>query len=396
MPTNYIDTIQLGRKAQIFVKKEDIPGTIQYPVVADLIVPSGMGEFNQVPSYTDSTEIRDSRSLYDRFQDQNPAGSWNLPMYCRPSGTAGTKPDGDVLLEAAFGKGESLSTPDRYVYSLVNTDHITMSIFFAYQDMIFAILGATANEFKTNLVNKGAVNFNFAGGFMTALWAGKAEIASAATDTVTFSTEADTQKFRPGMKIQFYDVSATTWFSNTNAGYLIEAVNESAKTLTIDPDVSEFTPDALDLVQGWLPTGVEAGDPIAARTGTVEFDTPVVKLLSVDYTLNNNFSYMEDEISTEDYPTAFVADKRSVTAACSIYLRTDDLPYFRKGQKQTKVVLVMKAGDTAGSMIELKIKNAVGNVPAVSGDIQKQLAIEFKGLATDAATPEDETELKFI
>jgi len=57
------NNIQLGRTASVFVKAETTAGTIAYPSAAtDLIVPSGACEFNQQPSYTDSTEVRNSRS----------------------------------------------------------------------------------------------------------------------------------------------------------------------------------------------------------------------------------------------------------------------------------------------------------------------------------------------
>jgi len=384
--------IQLGREAQVFVKKETYKGTYAFPTATDLIIPAGGGEFNQPISLTDSAEVRDSRSLKDQFRDMTPAGNWSLPMYCRPSGTKGAKPDGAALLEAAFGN-ETISAGSSVTYTLGN-DLPSISITVKMKDMVWALVGASVNELRAALTNKGAINLDFSGGFMKLMWAGKAEIASASGTTVTLDDLADTQKFRPGMRIQFYDVSETTWFHNSGEGYTITAVDETGFTLTIDPTITEFTPAADDIVQGYIPTGTEVGEPIQARTGTCEMDTTAVPIVSMDMTLTNNIAYMEDEISTDEYPIDYIADRRSVKASATLYLRTNDLKYFRRAQLQTSVALTIKGGDTDGKKMELSIPYAKGDFPAISGDLQKQIAVGFTGVCS--ANYEDELSLKFL
>lgn len=384
--------IQLGREAEIFVKAETTIGTYAAPAATDFIVPSGAPEFNQPVSLTDSTEVRDSRSLKDQFRDMTGAGNWSIPMYCRPSGTAGTPPDGHALLKAAFGT-ENISSGSSVTYTLA-TDLPSVSITIKMKDMVWALVGATVNELKASLTSKGAINFDFSGGFMKLLWAGKAEIASHSSGVVTLDNLVDTQKFRTGMKVKFYDVSTTTWFTNSGSGYTITNVDETNFQVTVTPSVTEFTPAADDIMQGFVPTGTEVGTPCQCRTGTCEMDSVVVPIINLDMTLTNNTQYMEDEVSSDEYPTAYVSDRRSVKANATLYLRTNDLKYFRRAQLQTSVDLAMKGGSAAGSYVELTIPYAKGDFPAISGDLQKQLAIAFTGVCS--ASYEDEVNLKFF
>lgn len=386
------NTIQLGREAEIFVKAETTIGTYAAPAATDFIVSSGAPEFNQPVSLTDSTEVRNSRSLKDQFRDMTPAGSWSIPMYCRPSGTAGTPPDGAALLKAAFGT-ETISAGSSVTYSPA-VDLPSVSITIKMKDMVWALVGATVNELKAALSSKGAINFDFSGGFMKLLWAGKAEIASASGTSVVLKSLVDAQKYRVGMKVQFYDVNTKSWKTNSGSGYAITAIDEDTFTLTISPSVSEFTPAADDILQGFVPTGTEVGTPIQARTGTCEMLTAAVPIITMDMTLTNNTQYMEDEVSTDEYPTAYVSDRRSVKANATLYLRTNDLKYFRRAQLQTSVALEMLGGDTAGSKIEMVIPYAKGDFPAISGDLQKQLSIGFTGVCS--AAYEDELTLKFL
>ena len=134
---SYENRIQIGREVAVFAKKETTVGTLIYPTSTDFIVPAGQCELNQAASYTDSEEVRNSRSLIARFRDKNPAGSWSIPMYCRPDGVAGTQPDGHALLRAAFG-GEEISAGSSVTYSLTMENALdTLSLCFGFDAKIY-------------------------------------------------------------------------------------------------------------------------------------------------------------------------------------------------------------------------------------------------------------------
>jgi hypothetical protein len=159
MATTVVDKIQLGRELNVFVKEETTAGTLIKPIATDLVIPSGSPDFNQVPTYTDSTEVRDSRSKTTRFQDMTPAGTWSLPMYCRPSGTPGTAPDANALLKA--GMGSVTTATSSVVYSPSSDDIVTLSLFVGFKDMVFQMVGCTVNQIQASLSNAGAVGIEF-------------------------------------------------------------------------------------------------------------------------------------------------------------------------------------------------------------------------------------------
>ena len=97
MADSYNNVVQLARKIQCFAKAESTRGTLVWPDAGDYIIPAGTPDWSQVPSYTDSVEVRDSRSRRNRFRDQNPAGSWSFPVYPRPAGSLGVVPQEAVV-----------------------------------------------------------------------------------------------------------------------------------------------------------------------------------------------------------------------------------------------------------------------------------------------------------
>jgi hypothetical protein len=96
--------IGLARKHKVFVVKETTTGTLKFPADGDLILPAGNAKINQNPEFKDSDELRDTLDIIDQFPNARPAGSWSIPMYFRPSATAGLQPQGGPLFESLQGK----------------------------------------------------------------------------------------------------------------------------------------------------------------------------------------------------------------------------------------------------------------------------------------------------
>jgi len=383
--------IQQGRTVQFFSKVETEKGVLICPTATDFNVIAGQPDFGQQSSFTDSTEIRNSRSLVDRFQDQRPAGSWSVPMLVRPSGTAGTAPDGAAMLEAAFGT-EDIVTDTSVTYSFtMDNDLPTLTIAIGYADVAWWLVGATVNELKLTLTNKGALQLNFSGGYMWDCYAGYTELDDSTGGGASVElASGEAVKFTVGALIQFYTGDA--WDDNEDAGYEITAINYDEDTLTLGTSAPALSTG--DLVKYYLPASpTEVGESIECRTGTVEFDDVVTKVTSCEATLANNNSYLEDEISSDDNPTDFVSDIRSIKAATNIVLRTDDLIHFRNSRANTQVKIEILGGDEAGKYMAFNIPQAVGDTPAMSGDLQRTAALNFTGLGTTSL--EDEATLVF-
>jgi hypothetical protein len=386
--------IQLGREATCFAVEETTSGTLEHPTATDMVIPSGAIDFNQQPSYTDSTEVRDTRTKTVRFLDQNPAGTWTLPMYVRPSGTAGSVPDGHVLFYAAFGSTTTYAGSS-VTYTPANDDHISMTVYIGMKDMVFALVGCTVNELRVALTNKGGVNCTFSGGFMTMKWAGKADTTAESAGVFTVSAD-DAKMFTVGMKLKIWDASAGAYY-NSGAGYLISAVGATSVT---SADPGAYTWASGDWIEGYLPTGTEVGSAIEARTGTCSFDggSTDVPVISADFTLTNNIAYLEDEISTNVYPTTYIATMRDTMCTTQLYLRTDDLNYFKDSgllasADKVQADVLLTGGDTAGAQIDIALPTCDGSVPALSGDNEKIISIDWQGLGT--TTYNDEAKITF-
>lgn len=386
-----VNRIQLAREQVVFAKKETTAGTIVYPASTDLLTVAGAIQFNQQPSYTDSPEVRDSRSLKDRFVDKNPAGQWSVPQLARPSGTAGTAPDGDVLFECALGTKTTVANTSVAYTPAKDLSSFTLAV--GMRDMVYWMTGATVNDLKVSITNKGAIQFDYSGGFMAMIWAGAAELSAYSSNVVTLNAAGDYMKYKAGAKVKFLDATDGTWKTNSGAGYTILSVSSAENKITLTSAVSEFTPAAGDHVFGFLPTGTEVGEPVECRNAVVKFDAVEVPIKSCDFTLSNAVKYEEEEISTAEGPTAYIADRRSVVAATSLWFRTNDLKYFRKALDRTEVAMLIIGGTVAGNIITISIPHAVGSVPAIAGDLEKELAIDFVGLAS--ASLEDEVSITF-
>ena len=442
------NNIQLGREAEVYVCLESpsAPGTLTWPdangltavslagvagydpAYASLKLPAALyiastGNFNQQPSFTDSEEIANTRSLTNRFVDQAPAGTWDFNVYARMLATRGTTypalnnstnfygPDAHLLYLAALGGYQYLATAIDSPSGLKVHKYFpamqlpSLSIFFKYNDMVFACAGATVNEMKASITNKGAITWAFSGGFMRMRWIGKVALYlgnsgaawTSETKKLTLATAGDYRYFAPGMKFQIYDESANGFVANTGANggtvFTISTVNSADNSITLDSgDNMSYTAASGDYVSPWLPVSNKRADSVVleARDGSVYFDSVGVNILSSDVTLTNNVKYQEDEVTTDDYPVSYIADRRNVTAATSLYFRRQTLPYFLKGYDKEHIefsfygVPPTAAQHTSGASYNamlLHMPKVLGGVPALSGDLERQLAIDFTATA---------------
>lgn len=403
------NNIQLGREIEVYavLEPEGSEGTLTYPATdgtdAETGVPAALyvassPNFNQQPSFTDSEEIANTRSLTDRFVDQAPAGSWDFNVYARMNSVTATKPDAHNLYLAALGGYEYMNPGTHSPGSLAVHKYYpamtlrTMTIFFKQNDMVFAASGATVNEMKASLTNKGAITWAFSGGFMRLRWCGKVDAGTGASgtgQTLTLKTAGDYRYFSPGMKFQIYDGSASGYVANSGANggtvFTIKTVNSGDNTLTLDDDDTVTFTGAdgdSDYIMPYLPTSNKSGtsEILEARDGSLYFDEIGVNILSSDITITNNIKYQEDEITTDDYPVSFIADRRSVSANSSLYFRRQTLQYFQKGYDRETIEFQMlgvpPAGTAANAML-IHMPKLLGGVPALSGDLERQLAIDF-------------------
>lgn len=118
--------IGLSRNQRVFIALEATAGTLEWPIATqDYIRPAGNATVNQNPAFVDSEELSSTLDLLDQFQNALPAGAWEVPLYVRPSGTVGTRPQGYDLFKSLQGTiGTSAMTLNGAITISIATMHV--------------------------------------------------------------------------------------------------------------------------------------------------------------------------------------------------------------------------------------------------------------------------------
>lgn len=379
--------IILSRQHKIFCAAESTPGTLVYPAATDLVIPAGNGTISQVPSYTDSEEIKDSRSLMDQFEDARPAGKWQFPMYLRPDSTLGNKPQAAAVFKALFGQ-EAVNAGTSVVYSLASSLP-SLSMWVKYGDVVLFAAGATVDQMQVGVTRKGAVKLTMSGGFMYMGWCGVSALSAAIDGTgtpVTSIPVVKASRFVQGCHISIGNDD------NGGAGYEVTDVDTSTNTLTISPGCDTAQSSGAE-VKAVLPAGTEVGSPVEMRKCSIQLDGVDKKLMSIDCSVVNNIKYLEEEISDQEYPTAYIPDRRAVSGKLGVLFREDDLDYFALGYAGTENALSIIMGDSAGHRATLAMPRTRLTVPDVNPQSPTvQLSMDFTSLGQSG---EDEVTLTF-
>lgn len=357
--------IGISRQQRIFLVKESTRGTLEFPDTdgsAVETIASGDGVMNQNPNFTNSSEIRNTRDVLDRFVDARPAGSWNFPTYMRPSGTAGDIPQDDVLYECFFGD-KTVNDGTDVTYSQALTKP-SFSMWLKKGHTVFFAKGCTVNQLSPNVTNSGGVNQEWSGGLMWMGWCAPDALSSDAAASDTDIVVEDAKKFSVGARIY----NSTTDDDNSGDGYEITAIDVDTDTLTLGTGISDsggWSTD--DVIEPFLPEGTEVGSPLANRTTTVDVGTDTGKTIqSLNLTLNDPVQYIEDEVSTDGHPTEYLETERDYSGTLNLYFRKADAKYFYEGFADTEIDVLIKYGDTAGKKAELNLPQTSIQVPEVS------------------------------
>lgn len=95
--------IALGRETVLFIATETTVGSAIYPEAVDTVMLIDSGSFSQQITMLGNEEKRDSRTRQAPIPGRYPPGDFNFTTYLKPSGTAGTKPEDEVLWYCALG-----------------------------------------------------------------------------------------------------------------------------------------------------------------------------------------------------------------------------------------------------------------------------------------------------
>ena len=348
--------IAIPRETQVFIKLETTAGTLVTPDALDAIIVAGAGDFNQKPSYTNSPEIQDTRDVLARAQDMAPPGTWSLPMVCRPSGTQGDPPLGDVLYECLQGTKDEQAT---YVDYTQATSKKTFSAWWKVSHTVFFLRGCTVSNARIAGTNKGFPIVEFSGEFAQMGWVGSNALSTNATSGAATIAVDNGKHYRAGGMIYNY----TADDDNGGSGFVISSISND--TLYLASVITEdWTTD--DEIKPWLPTATpHTSSAIESRTTVVEFDDVALNLKSVNLDIQDPYTYLTDEITTTGYPTTAAEGERAISGSMSVVFRASDLQRYYDGYEasDTDVKIEIIFGNTDGSRCTFTMNQGRIEVP---------------------------------
>jgi len=351
------NTIAIAREQEVFVVAEVTKGTPVAASASDLIVAAGFGSVTQQPTFTDSPEIVNSRDILERFQDQIPAGDWSFPIIARPSGTAGTAPNGDVLYESLMGtKTTTSGTSVAYSPALTKP---SFTIWLKKGHTVFFATGCTVGKADLKIEPKGAVTWSMSGNFMQLGFAGTDALDGTASAADTDITVDDAKKFTVNSMIQLANDD------NSGAGYKVTAVNTSTNVIDISPALAVGDSDGA-AVTGFLPTGSQTSSPLENRNSVVKIASSTLPVKSASLSITDQPFYIDDEISDDDYPVDYVETQRDIPVDLELYFRENDLKYFHDGLEGNEQAIEILCGSTTGTIMSVTGSKCVLSVPAVT------------------------------
>ena len=292
------------------------------------------------------------RMMYDRITWSNErtktAGKFSIPFAMR--GLGGTT-------IAAHTSGATGSVKSTFFHQKKNGVK-TLSIWMVRDHVVLGMSGCMVTENSVNVNNEGAVMFTLSGNGMRLHWCGTMD--SGTTDAAAAQIIVDDiAKVSPGVRIY----NATKGLDNNGAGYTVTAINETTKTITIDPVMNVAIGDEL---KGFLPqTAIPIGTPVQSKFTNFVVGETSSKVRSTDISFSTPRPFFSDEVGTE-YPEDFGFDKRSTTFTMNIYFRRDDAGWIQKGMSQNYFESYVTFGKD--KEVYILLPRCSSGSPSITGD----------------------------
>lgn len=356
-----MNAITLRRNLTVFVMPETTAGTLVVPSASGLLIPVGLPIINQTPSYTDSDEIKNTRDTLGRFQDRMGVGTWNLSVYSRPSGTAGSAPQEANLLTTLLGL-ETVTASTSVAYTQM-MEKPSVSIWVLYDNTLRFCAGATASDLKISAETKGALKLDFSGEFMTSGVVGTQGLAAAVVALDTTATCDDASCFSVGGLVEFYNVSADSVDDNSSAGYTVTAVDVNTNVITVSPAIASAFSIG-DVIRPFLPAGTEVGTPIENRKSIININSVATNVTKFDISINDPAVYNDSEIAPIE---SYISDRRKIDGSISLLMRQNDAKYFIDNLNDgMQVPLSLVLGTEAGSIVTVSMPTCAVDVPTIT------------------------------
>lgn len=388
MPTVLPQTLAVDRETKLFAKKETTFGVGVKPAAADFALTVGDGAITQSRTFISDAQKRNTFSRLNRFAARYEPGAFSFPIYVKPSGTLGTKPEGAILYEALFGR-ETVTASTKVEYFLLRTSDTrpSVTLWFNQGHWVYMCWGAVVNQgqfsVKAGNGDDALAQLALSGLFAELRWTGTDELAVAIPSTIapgeTTFTAKDASKFSVGSYLQIGSLD------NAGGGFEVTAVNYTTRVVTFTPGIISTAVAVDSVVKPWLPAGTELGNPVHGRLGTAQRGTTNLPLISTEVSLDNKIKFLNEEKNGKDFADRFIHEAaREVQATAEVYFDADTAKYFREHTQGTRADIVVPVGDTAAKRFRLTLKNVELDHPNLSGTAPKVQRLAGPALASTA------------
>ena len=381
MATVLPNLIAFDRECLLFAKEETTFGTEIKPTAADQVLIAGDGSMSQARGYITDAQRRDTLSQITRIAGRFEPGTCSLPVYLKPSGVLGTKPEGAALLKALFGREVvTASTKVEYFLLRLIDTRPGLTLWLKKGHTVFRGIGCIINEGRFPLragnQDDAVGQVAYSGLIGEVRWTGTDELAANAASAATSLTVKDAKKFTVGSYIK---VAAN---DNGGAGYQVTAVNIGSNLLTITPGLTGAQ-STDDVVSPWLPTGSELGSPVHGRLGLATRGGVTLPLTGGEMVLRNNIKFLNEEKNGLDFPTRFVhGQARQVDVNAEVYFDANQSRFFHDAQQTVRADVAFPWGNTPAFRYTLTAKNVEINPPELSGNEEKILRLNGQAFAS--------------
>lgn len=342
-------------------------------------------------AFTRSQERRGSASVQGEIQGME-SGKWSARCYLRTA-AAGTAPPMDRLLRLVNGQAPTLVTSTSATYALSdNALSIRLARYIA-TNLYEHISGAIVEQLDVEVTGGSEPVLTFSGSYSRYSWVvgGAAATGSVATGASTF-TLATTSRGKVGAGVRV-NIGADT---NSGAGYLITAVDQSTGVCTFSPVLAGggSTNPAITPVVATPSYG--SGTIRGGIENTATIDSTAYGVTSAKISIKTGFHLLTKEI-TSRRATGVARGLREVTVDIKAYYRDEGLARFRGRAFDglTSAVTLRVGQTTAGAGADFAM-------PAVRLDVQpievpeaEEAMIKFSGVARMSSASNDELSIAF-
>lgn len=369
-------TIPIGRKGQVFLKKEAAYGTEETLTATEALrhieVAFGFNPYNRITS----PEKKQSPGPVNRFDRKKTAELGNLVALMRPSGVLGTLPEIDPLLEAALGSVVDASAVDTTFSGTPTTT--TGSV-----DAVGALAKGDAVLIGTSHTDSPHVRILTAVSGSDLTWAPALPAAPVAADTckggLTYKLTTD---LAVSLTIAHYVGAMKRELLGVGIDQLTVTIdaNEEPRISAAGPAASQLSGTAQAKPASFTSVG---GNPPSGLIGELVIDGTAYLFKTLEVAITNALVVRNQEYGVNTPTEVYRQGRREISLSLETFAETEATLY-DKAEAGTNVTLLKQTGRTEGNIVAVYCPRVEFTVPE-QDDPDEEVNWSFSGVALESA-----------